>query len=286
MAYQPHKTEDFYLEVAKGNVEGHSSVNKFGHNPAAVAGDDIWGGGGAYIFYPTAGVLIDIVSTADSDNGATATGALTVVVQGLDENWDWVEEEVTMDGTTPVTSMTTTFIRLFRAFVRIAGSSVTNDGDITAYARANGDGLTAGDVGIFIEAGGGQTQQCIYTVPRNKAAYFIKGYVGLSTGEKFQEDGTFRWLLRVNAFGPGGAWLVQGEAGLTSLGTNYWIYEYGVPAGPIFEKTDIRIELTAASVAFDTVGGFDLLLVDNVEASNVINGIDNVINGVDNVVNT
>jgi hypothetical protein len=285
MAYQPHKPSDFYFEVAKGDVEGHSSVNKFGHNHAAVAGDDVWGGGGKYGFYPTAGVLVDVVSTVDSDNGATATGALTLTVQGLDENWDLVEAEVTINGTTVVTSMTQTFVRLFRAFVRISGSSETNDGDITVYARATGDGVTAGDVGCFIEAGGGQTQQCIYTVPSGKSAYFIKGYVGLSTGEKFQEDGTFRWLLRVNAFGPGGAWLTQGEAGLTSLGTNYWIYEYGVPAGPIPEKTDIRIELTAASVAFDTVGGFDLVLVDIPGVDNVINGVDNVVNVLDNVVN-
>ena len=251
------------LLIARGLIEGASAVNKFGHNPAATAGEDVWGGGGRYVFYPTAGVLINIVSTVDSDNGATATGALTVIVQGLDENWDFVEETVTMNGTTPVTTMTTTFIRLFRAFVRIAGSSETNDGNITAYARATGSGVTAGDVGIFIEAGGGQTQQTIYTVPAGKSAYFIKGYVGLSTDDKTQENGTFRWLLRVNAFGPGGAWLVQGEAGLTSLGTNYWIYEYGIPAGPIPEKSDIRIELTAASTTFDTVAGFDLILIED-----------------------
>ena len=43
VAYQPHKLEDFYLEVAKGNIEGHDHVNKFGHNPTASGGDDIWG---------------------------------------------------------------------------------------------------------------------------------------------------------------------------------------------------------------------------------------------------
>lgn len=261
MAYQPNN--DFYLEVAKGNIEGHSAVNKFGHNPAATSGDDIWGGSGRYVFFPTAGVLIDIVSTADSDNGATATGALTVIVQGLDENWDFVEELVTMNGTTPVTTMTTTFVRLFRAFVQIAGANETNDGAITAYARSTGSGVTAGDVGIYITVDSGQTQQCIYTIPAGKSAYFIKGYVGLATSVKTAENGVFRWMLRVNAFGPGGAWLVQGEMGLVNLGSGSWQYEYGVPAGPIPEKTDIRIELTDASTSFDTVGGFDLILVDN-----------------------
>ena len=259
----PQPNTNFYLDISRGVVPGYSQVNKFGHNPTATTGDDIWGGGGTYVFYPTAGVLVDVVSTVDSDNGATATGAITVIVQGLDENWDKVEELVTMDGTTPVTTMTTTFIRLFRAFVQISGASETNDGDITVYARANGSGLTAGDVGIFIGAGGGQTQQTIYTIPAGKSGFFIKGYVGLSTDQKTAENGVFRWLLRVNAFGPGGAWLVQGEAGLVNLGTSYWIYEYGVPAGPIPEKSDIRIELTEASSTFDTVGGYDLILIDD-----------------------
>jgi hypothetical protein len=261
--YPPIAPLNFYLEVAKGNVPGHSAVNKFGHNPSAVAGDDIWGGGGRYVFYPSSGVLVDVVSTVDSDNGATATGALTLIVQGLDENWDRVEELVTLDGTTPVTTMTTTFIRVFRAFVQIAGASETNDGDITVYARATGGGVTAGDVGAFIGAGGGQTQQTIYTVPGGKSAYFIKGYVGLATSVKTAEDGVFRWMLRVNAFGPGGAWLVQGEAGLVNLGMGTWQYEYGIPAGPIPEKSDIRIYLESASNTFDTIGGYDLILVDN-----------------------
>lgn len=256
-------TTDFYLEVAKGKIPGHSIVNKFGHNPSTSAGDDVWGGGGRYVFYPTAGVLVDVVSTADSDNGATATGALTVIVQGLDENWDRVEETVTMDGTTPVTTMTTTFVRLFRAFVQISGANETNDGDITVYARATGSGVDAGDVGVFIGAGGGQTQQTIFTIPRLEAAYFIKGYTGLATSLKTAENGIFRWMLRVNAFGPGGAWLTQGEIGLVNTGSGHWQYEYGAPAGAIPEKTDIRIELTTASTTFDTVGGYDLILVQD-----------------------
>ena len=50
--YPPLKTPDtnFYLDIARGVVPGYSQVNKFGHNPTATAGDDIWGGGGTYVF--------------------------------------------------------------------------------------------------------------------------------------------------------------------------------------------------------------------------------------------
>jgi hypothetical protein len=256
------QNEDFYLEVSKGTIPGHSKINKFGHNPAATTGEDIWGAGGTYPFFPTAGVLVDIVST-DAADAAAIGGAIQVVVSGLDENWEEVSETVTLTGTTPVTTMSTTFIRLFRAFVLEAGATNTNAGDITVYARANGSGLTAGDVGIFIGINGGQTQHAIYTVPAGKTGFFIKGYVGLSTPVNTAEDGTFHWMMRLNTTGVNGCWLIQGEAGLISIGSSYWIYEYGVPAGPIPEKTDIRIMMANASSSFDCVGGFDLVLVDD-----------------------
>jgi hypothetical protein len=250
-------TTEFYLEVAKGNVEGHSHINKFGHNPEADEGDDIWGGGGVYVFYPTAGIDVDIVST-----NAEVNGAIQITIQGLDSNYDLQEQTVTLNGVTPVQVPTNTYIRLFRAWVHEAGNLDTNVGDITVYARATGSGVTIGDVGLFIGAGDGQTLQTIYTVPNNKTAYFIKGYVGLATDAKTAENGTFRWLMKLNN-GVNGAWLVQGEMGLVNLGAGNWQYEYGVPAGPLPERTDIRIALTTASSTFDTVGGFDLVLVDN-----------------------
>jgi len=258
MSYIQNK--DFYLEVSKGKIPGHSHVNKFGHNSATTAGDDVWGGGGTYVFYPTAAVDVDIVSTS-TDDDAGEIGAIQIIVMGLDSSWEEQSETVTLNGT-GVVQLSNTYVRLFRAFVYEAGSSNSNIGDITAYARSTGSGVTAGDVGIFIGAGGGQTQHAIYTVPSGKTAYFIKGYVGLATDAKTAEDGIFRWLMKLND-GVNGAWLTQGEVGLVNLGAGYWQYEYGVPAGPIPGKTDIRIVLDSASSTFETVAGFDLVLVDN-----------------------
>jgi len=251
---------DFFLEVAKGNVPGHSSINKFGHNPTASNGDDVWGGDGVYPYFPTAAVDVDIVSdSTDDDSGGI--GAIQVTIQGLNSSWEAQEETVTLNGT-GVVQLSNTYVRLFRAWVHEAGTSNSNVGNITAYARSTGSGVTAGDVGIFIGAGGGQTQHTIYTVPDGKTAYFIKGYVGLATSDKTAENAIFRWMMKLNN-GVNGAWLVQGEIGLVNLGSGHWKYEYGVPAGPIPERTDIRIMVESASGTFDTVGGYDLVLVDN-----------------------
>jgi hypothetical protein len=251
-------TSNFLLEVAKGNVPGHSHINKFGHNQTAVAGDDVWGGGGVYVYYPTIAVPVDLVSTSTADD-VGGTGALQVEVEGLGENWEEQSETVILDGT-GVVQLSLNYVRLFRAFVTEAGTGNVNAGTITVYARATGSGVTAGEVGIHLGAEDGQTLHAIYTIPGGKTGYFIKGYVGLKNSTFQGEDGTFRWLMRINN-GVNGAWLVQGEVGLVNIGNSYWQYEYGIPAGPLPERTDIRIQLHSATDTMDTVGGFDMLLV-------------------------
>jgi len=246
--------KDYYLEVAKGNVAGASKVNKFGHNPTATSGDDIWGGGGVYVFFPDTARTMEILSTSALDDEGS-TGAIQVRVKGLDSNWLEIEETVTMNGTTPV-SLTNKFVRMYRAFVLEVGSAETNEGDITVEI------VGTDTAAIFISADEGQTQHAIYTVPEDKTAYFLKGYVSLTNSNKNGEDGTFQYYVRLNN-GYQSAWLVKGEVGLVNIGSSYWQYEYAVPAGPIPGKSDIKIRLTDASATMNTQAGFDLILIDN-----------------------
>jgi len=245
---------DFYLKVAMGEVPGYSSVNKFGHNPAATTGDDVWGGGGVYAFYPSTAQAVEIAST-DADDNSTGTGARTAIVYGLGTAWQESSEEVTLNGTTPV-DLDSSFIRLFRCVVLTAGSSGANEGTLTVKI----DG--AGTTGIQVDVGDGQTQQTIYTIPANKTAYFVKGYVGMAGDDKAGEVAEFQWLMRPNTI-PDGAWAVKGQVSLNSIGTGTWQYLYGIPAGGIPEKTDIRIRVIAATATLGVVGGYDLILKDN-----------------------
>ena len=250
---------DFYTEVAKGNVVGHSAINKFGHNNAATSGDDVWGGGGTYVFYPTAAVAVDIISTSTADDTG-GTGGIQVTVTGLDVNWEEASETITLNGTAAV-QLSTAFVRMYRAFVYEAGTGNVNAGDITVYARATGSGVTAGDIGIFIGASEGQTQHAIYTVPAGKNGYFVKGYVAVASDKKVAEAALFQWKARMNN-GVNGAWLIKGEVGLNTLGSSSWQYLYGLPAGPLPPKTDLRIETATMTATMGVVGGFDILLVD------------------------
>lgn len=246
-------TSDFLLEVAKGNVEGHSFINKFGHNPAADSGEDIWGGGGLYSFYPDTAESMSITSTVAGDDSGS-TGAWEVVVYGLDSNWLEINEMVTLSGVDTV-ALSNLYVRVFRAVVHTAGATGFNEGIITVFD-------TSGSIGAYINIDDGQTQQAIYTIPGNKTGYFIKGYVALANTNKNGEDGEFQWLMRQRNSG-NGAWNVQGQVGLVNIGSSFWIYEYGVPAGPIPPMTDMRIRQSDASATMNSTAGYDLLLIEN-----------------------
>lgn len=67
----PSKFASYFLEIAKGNVPGHSAFSKFGENPdidTASGFETIWDGGGVYAA-PTVATLHDVVSTSTTDVG-------------------------------------------------------------------------------------------------------------------------------------------------------------------------------------------------------------------------
>lgn len=250
--------KDFLIEVAKGNIPGHSIVNKFGHNGAAVTGSDIWSGGGVYGFYPTTGQSLEVLSSSVEDDPAgvgSNLGTWTICVYGLDANFDLQQEEIELNGTA-VVAIPGTWKRIYRIVCLTGGTTGTNVGTITV--RIASAGATAGIVAI----GDGQTQMAIYTIPNGHTAYFLKGYVSLANDTFQGESGAFQWLLRLNN-GVTGQWAVNGSVGLINIGSSHWIYEYGAPAGPLPEKTDLRIKMKTASAAMDSTGGFDLLLVED-----------------------
>ncbi len=81
------ETFDYFFEVCRGNVPGHSFINQSGENPdidTASGFEDVWDGGGTYVA-PTTARLHDIASTSASDAGTvvssgTATGGTTVTI--------------------------------------------------------------------------------------------------------------------------------------------------------------------------------------------------------------
>ena len=122
---------NFFIEVAKGNVAGHSILHVDGHNEDFQAAEDIWDYGGDYTD-STAAVAHYISSSNAGDTEV-------IKVDYLDENWDQQTINVTLDGQNKTRIGTTeTMIRIQGA--KNAGSADLL-GDVYIYED---DTLTAG----------------------------------------------------------------------------------------------------------------------------------------------
>ncbi len=156
------------LAISKGHTKGHRTLYKFGYNPD-VNGDEetVWSQGGDFP-YPTSAVTMFVSSTSANDaNGGT--GANSILIQGLDENYDEIEETVLLNGQTQVATQNS-YLRVYRAFVTLAGTGGTSGGII--YVGSSG--ATSGVPNTTIYANlhlGNQTQIAAYTVPAGYTLY-------------------------------------------------------------------------------------------------------------------
>jgi len=140
-------TQDFGVDVARGVFENCTSVNLFGFNRAVgTTYETIWNNGGGVYTFPSSAATLSVVSTSAADT-------MDVRITGLDANRDILVEDVTLTGTTPVTT-TGSFLRVNAAQIL----SSNNAGDIS---------MTHGsDVVGYIEDTYGTHQAAIYSVPR------------------------------------------------------------------------------------------------------------------------
>lgn len=227
-------------------------VNKFGRNPDIDTGgtEDIWDGGGTYTFATSASVQ-DVVSASASDTSA-GLGARTIRIEGLDANFDPLSEDVTMNGTTIVTT-TSAFLRVFRAYVIDSGNLNFNAGDITI--RVTGGGIRQ----AVILAGNAQTGMAIYTVPRGRTAYMTSFTAVLNrTGVTSGAQAKLTMITQDNADSDA-AIRVRQFFGLAIDGNSEYRQTFA-PYKVFTEKTDISFRCddvsdnnTDVSVSFDLI---------------------------------
>ena len=108
------------LDIAKGNVTGHTYYHKFGLAPDFDTEDnavDVWDGandGLHNLMTHTYSTTADIDSLSSSNNGDTQT----IVVEGLDTNWNYVTQTLTLTGNTRK-ALSTDLIRVFRVLIHV-----------------------------------------------------------------------------------------------------------------------------------------------------------------------
>ena len=222
--------------IAAGDLAGYAGVHKYGavFGTASAGWSTIWTAAdtSSSILYPwsIAANTITVSSSSGSDTGR-------ITIQGLDTDYNIVEETLTLNGVSSV-SGSTTFHRVNRAFML----DDTNIGKIQV--------LNGSTVVTEIAAGFGQTMQSFYTIPAGKTGYVL---TLIASANKNQETTI---VLFSRPFG--GAFRAQTTM---SLYQNNQQLDFPVPL-KYTEKTDIDLRVNGAANATISAD-FSIILVDN-----------------------
>lgn len=241
------------IPIASGLVDGYSAIHKFGRNPnVGNVPETIWMHGGIYQYLGVGSDSTVYAYSASSDDGAGNDGAQTITVQGLDNNFNLIEETITVNGA----ASTASFLRVYRAFVATAGVLTTNDGNILISTAAAGAGTVLADIGVIgggQTTGLGQTQLALYTIPAGKTGYLTTWNVGVAP---MNNAVTVTLLAREL---DGGAPFRTRD--IMDIVGGYTTQNYSIPLR-FPEKTDIEVRGTGGNGSTIS-SSFDIVLVDN-----------------------
>lgn len=229
-AYEP-----FELQVSRGQIQGHRNVTVFGFNPDVDTTEvSVWPLP-SLITFPASALQMTVSSSSANDTSA-GTGARTIVVQGLDANYNEVTETVTMNGQTAVT-MTASLIRINYAYVATAGSGNSAAGDIYIGTGTVTAGVPA-TVYNIIKFDYNNTTTGSYTVPAGYTAYISQGlFSSGQAGGSNQVQG--RLLTR-------GVDNIRRTAAITTINNGVANYAFEYPLA-VPEKTTIEATAIGSS---------------------------------------
>ena len=232
------------INIASGRAIRHSHINKFGFNDGVGTSWEPLQVGSATFTYPTTAAVASAVSTSSNDTSA-GTGARTLSIQGLDENYNQYTETVSLNGTGAVTT-TGTFIRLFRARVETAGSAERAVGDIAISVGGN-------TLATLDPEYDNQTLQAVYTIPKGHKGYLIRMQATSTKDNKAAMVGLFAR--------PNGTGSVFSVKQLIEVYRNSVVVDFPVPL-EFNEMTDIELRGLNLNSGNVSIGGtFDLILV-------------------------
>ena len=241
-AYEP-----FDLQVARGQIEGHSTVSIFGYQPSiGTSSIAVWENASAYTF-PSSASTMTVASGSASDNGAT------VLVVGLDANWNQISETVTIatGGTTTVNS----YLRINNLFLATpASGQITNVGQITikvsttTYAQIN--------VGI------GKSQNAWYSVPANYDFYLDQVEINTSNSYTSSTIVTYNVVATNNVTGTTLSVLQQPFVSIFTI-TRPNPFKYT-------QKYDLQFQLKAST---GTIGAGLVVNGKLIQANNNVTGV-------------
>ena len=227
------------------------SVQKFGSNAGVgTSFEEIWEIGAAYNFLSTAATLY--IGSSDA-----LDTAVSVTVEGLDANWDLQFIEVALDGTDPQADQVAvitaggseTWIRVNRAYVSSSTAAVGNiyiADEVPGTWGAGGLPGTIGNTVAYIPIADQQTQQAVYSTPRNKTTAISSWEVSNTTAQSSAAR------LQVRLFGE----VFRTRSNVIGIANETFKKEWSsyVRVPP---KSDIQLQAQADAATADFIGEFD-----------------------------
>jgi hypothetical protein len=242
-------SKDFAFEIQKGNITGHSLVTMVGHNNAVGAAiEDIRTAGGTYTFLDTA-----IAMTLSSDNAndtVLGTGARTVLISGLDNNYNLISETKSLAGQTAV-ALTNSYLRVHEMRVLTAGANnqAYNLGNIYVGSGT----VTAGVPAVIHQSadiGENYGRAARYTIPLGYTGYMLEHDFSATGNNVAAECFIYSRLF-------GEAFVVRRR--FMAVESNYDFRGYAI----LPEKSDIVARAYVSQGSTDIASSFTMILVAN-----------------------
>ncbi len=245
-AYEP-----FELQVSRNQIMGHRSVSIFGFNKDVDTAEvTVWPLPSVRPL-PAAALSMSVSSTSTSDLPAS-TGAHTVLIQGLDANYNEISETVTLNGQTAVPT-TQAFIRVNYAVVTTAGSSNSALGDIYIGSGT----VTAGVPAVvyqIIKFNYNASLTGSYTVPAGYTAYVSQGLFSAGQpGGSAQVEGKLYVIGQNN---------IRTAIAITTVNNGAADYAFEYPIA-VPEKSTLEACAVASSNNNEATSLFVLVLIKN-----------------------
>ena len=245
------KNEAFALQIARGQIPGHSAVIVFGYNADVDTSEEsVWPDGGI-VPHPTVASVLKISSSSTDDTSA-GIGARTVTIVGLDGSYNQVSESITLNGQTAVNT-TNSYLYVNQFYVTSVGSNGANVGNINAGTGVVTAGVPA-TLYDLIASGYNNRTTGHYCVPAGYTGYIMQGL--FSAG---QASGTTAVTGFLKQHGPDGIVRVGAVTTVNNSAADY-LFEipYLVPEKNCVGATAIG---TAANNAVSSY--FNIVLIKN-----------------------
>jgi len=246
------RTEPFGLQVARGQIPYHQSIQIFGYNPDVdTTEESVWPDGGV-VPHPTVASVLKVSSTSASDTSA-GTGARTVFIGGLDGDYNVIGETITLNGQTEVNT-TKSYLYVNEFYVLTVGTDGHNVGTINAGTGTVTAGVPAVLYDLIAPTYNTRTT-AHYCVPVGYTAYMVEGII--TTGQPSGSSAVTGYLKQHGTDG------ILRVGAVATLNNGSVQYDFN-PAYRIPEKNCIGATAigSAANNAVSTF--FNLILVKNV----------------------